>query len=174
MAVSLYDITVPNYLQILGAIKNVLNKGAEHITANGGSPDDLLNLRMADDMHPMTFQIVSVWHHSLGAIRGIEAGVFTPPPKLEVEGWKGYVGLLDEAIAELEGLSPDIVNAMSGNPIKFKMGDFELPFTAESFVHTFSQPNFYFHATAIYALLRLEGVALGKMDFLGAVRTLQG
>ncbi|QFU75601.1 DUF1993 domain-containing protein [Halioglobus maricola] len=173
MALSLYDITVPNYLQILGAVKNVLAKGAEHATANGGNPDDLLNLRMTDDMHPMTFQIISVWHHSLGAIRGIEAGVFTPPPKVDVEGWKGYAGLVDEAIEALEALTPEAVNAMSGNPMKFKMGDFEIPFTTESFVQTFSQPNFYFHATAIYALLRADGVNLGKMDYLGAVRTHQ-
>lgn len=54
--------------------------------------------------------------------------------------------------------------------MKFKAGSFELPFIAENFVLSFSLPNFYFHATTAYDILRMSGVPLGKMDFLGPMR----
>ncbi|WP_084201184.1 DUF1993 family protein [Halioglobus japonicus] len=59
----------------------VLAKGAAHAEARGSSPDELLTLRLTDDMAPLTFQIVSVWYHSLGAMRSLESGLFQPPPK---------------------------------------------------------------------------------------------
>ena len=62
------------------------------------------------------------------------------------------------------------MDALAGNAMYFRMGDFELPFTAESFVMSFALPNFYFHATTAYDMLRIAGVPLGKMDFLGQMR----
>lgn len=170
MALSLYDITVPNYLQTLGAVMQVLAKGAAHAEARGSSPDELLTLRLTDDMAPLTFQIVSVWHHSLGAMRSLESGLFQPPPKVDCEGWAGYNTLIHEAIEEISAKTPDAVNALSGKPMKFKAGETELPFLTDDFVQTFSQPNFFFHATTLYDLLRMDGVKLSKMDYLGALR----
>lgn len=170
MTLSLYEATLPNYLQILRSVSSILDKGAEHAIAQGGTPDDYLELRLADDMLPMSFQIVSVWHHSLGTMRGLEAGLFQPPPKLEIKGWEGYTGLIAEAIAEFEVMTAEQVNDLSGRPMMFKMGDLELPFTTDSFVQTFSMPNFHFHATTVYALLRSQGVELGKLDYIGALR----
>ncbi len=54
--------------------------------------------------------------------------------------------------------------------MRFEMGDFKIPFSAEGFILSFSMPNFFFHATTTYDILRTNGVALGKMDFLGAMR----
>ena len=63
------------------------------------------------------------------------------------------------------------INVLSAKAMLFKMGGFELPFTAEDFMQSFSLPNFYFHVTTTYDILRMEGVSLGKLDFLGKIRT---
>jgi len=84
--------------------------------------------------------------------------------------YKGLQGLVGDAVAELKTVERDEIDALEGNDMKFKMGDIEIPFTAENFILSFSLPNFYFHATTTYDILRMAGVPLGKMDFLGEMR----
>ena len=169
MAISLYDISVASYLQILDAMSGVLDKGAAFAAEKGIDLDSIVNTRLHDDMNPFHFQVVSVWHHSLGAMRGAKEGVFSPPPSLDLD-YAGLQGLVKEASTELRELSENKVNALAGKAMKFKMGDFEIPFTVEGFILSFSLPNFYFHATTTYDILRMQGVPLGKMDFLGNLR----
>lgn len=169
MAISLYDISVASYLQVLDATAGVLEKGAAFAAEKGMDLDAIVDTRLHDDMNPFHFQVVSVWHHSLGAMRGAKEGVFSPPPSLELD-YAGLQGLVTEASGELRALSEKKVNALAGKAMKFKMGDFEIPFTVEGFILSFSLPNFYFHATTTYDILRMKGVPLGKMDFLGALR----
>ncbi len=170
MAISLYELSVPNYLQVLGSVAGVLQKGADHAQAQGVDVDDYVQLRLADDMHPLSFQILSVWHHSLGAIRGLQAGQFSPPPDLGEKTYADLQGLVAEASSELQALPPDDIDVLEDNAMMFKMGEVEIPFTPANFVQSFSLPNFYFHATTAYDLLRMQGVPLGKMDYLGAMR----
>ncbi len=80
MAISLYDASIPSYLQILGATSAVLTKGKAHAQANGIDLSELVESRLIEDMAPLRFQIISTAHHSFGAINGIKAGVFNPPP----------------------------------------------------------------------------------------------
>ena len=169
MAISLYDTSVATYLQILGSTANILEKGAVYAAENGIGLPGIVASRLRDDMNPFHFQVVSVWHHSLGAIRGAREGIFTPPPSLDLD-YAGLQGLVAEASKELGALTEQEVNDMAGNAMKFKAGDFEVPFTVEDFILSFSLPNFYFHATTTYDMLRMQGVPLGKMDFLGALR----
>jgi hypothetical protein len=83
-------------------------------------------------------------------------------------------GQLRALVAEAtEGLSretPEGIETLLGKPMVFRMGSTEVPFTTTNFALSFSLPNFYFHATTTYAILRANGVALGKTDFLGALR----
>ena len=76
MTTSLYELTVPNYLQILAGVSGVLAKGAAHFESTGMNADDFVAVRLHDDMLPFQFQIASVAHHSLGAIEGLKAGQF--------------------------------------------------------------------------------------------------
>ncbi len=62
------------------------------------------------------------------------------------------------------------VNGFTGRPMHFQMGEYVLDFSAEDFLLSFSQPNFYFHATTAYAILRAGGLPIGKGDFLGRIR----
>ncbi len=79
MAFSLYDATVANYLQILGAVGGFLEKSLAHFREKGIDPAEIVEARMAPDMLPLRFQIVSVAHHSRGAIEAAKTGVFMPP-----------------------------------------------------------------------------------------------
>jgi uncharacterized protein len=75
--------------------------------------------------------------------------------------------LVAAAHSELSALTPEAVNALLGRDVTFKVGDRALPFTAEGFLMSFSLPNFFFHATTAYDILRHKGAPLGKRDFMG-------
>jgi uncharacterized protein len=71
---------------------------------------------------------------------------------------------------ELAALTPDSVNAYVGRDVIFKIGDRALPFTAEGFLMSFSLPNFFFHATTAYDILRHKGAPIGKRHFMGKLK----
>jgi hypothetical protein len=70
----------------------------------------------------------------------------------------------------LQKLTPAEVNGLAGKDVTFQIRDFKLPFTAENFFLSFSLPNFHFHATTGYDILRMKGVPLGKRDYMGNLR----
>ena len=170
MAISLYDVSVASYLQILGGVSGYLAAGRAHCEANDADFDSIVQARLYDDMWPFHDQIVSVAHHSLGCIRGLQAGLFQPPNLQTRHDYAGLQSLIDATITELEALTPDVVNALEGGSLQFKAGKFELQFVAEDFVTSFSLPNFYFHATTAYDMLRMKGVPIGKLNFVGKLR----
>ena len=169
MALSLYDITVPSYEQTLAASEGVLEKGLSFCQEQGVEPSELLAERLHPEMLPLHFQIVSIAHHSLGALKGVQTGSFTPPPQLDLD-YGGLQRLLADARSGLAEFTPDVVNAFQGGDLEFRVGDVSLPFVAEDFLLSFSKPNFYFHATTAYDILRTKGVVLGKRDFLGGMK----
>jgi uncharacterized protein len=170
MAFSLYDATVANYLQTLGAVSGFLDKGLAHFREKGFDPAEIVEARLAPDMLPLRFQIVSVAHHSRGAMEGAKSGVFAPPaPKPDLD-YAALQALVTEARSELSALKPESVNALGGGDVTFKIGDRALPFTTEDFLMSFSLPNFFFHASTAYDILRHKGAPLGKRDFLGKMK----
>ena len=170
MAISLYDLSVASYLQSLGAVTKLLEKARAHCHDNAIDLNEIVETRLFPDMLPFRFQLVSVAHHSLGAIRGIEAGVFRPPPSVPDLDYAGLQQHLADARAELEKLDRKDVDGLEGRDVVFEIGDRKVPFTAENFVMTFSLPNLYFHAATAYDILRMKGVPLGKRDFMGQLR----
>lgn len=169
MALTLYDATVGTYKQILSSIEGVLIKGREHCEANGIDLNDVVETRLIDDMLPFRFQVISVAHHSLGAMKGVDAGEFVPPSTQD-QDYAALQSLVGDALAGLEDYSEDKVNGFTGNEMVFKMGSMSMPFIAEDFLLTFSLPNFYFHATTTYDIIRMTGATIGKRDFLGRMR----
>ena len=170
MSLSLYDLSVASYLQTLGGVSNVLAKGEQHAAETGMDLDDIVSFRLREDMAPFSFQVVSVWHHSLNAVKGLKEGLFQPPPSVGDMDYAGLKGLVAEAISGLEGESREEIDALADKPLVFKLSSREIPFTTTNFIVSFSLPNFYFHATTTYDILRMQGVPLGKMDYLGALR----
>ncbi len=170
MNLSLYEISVPNYLQTLGAVGAFLDKAQAHFRESGIALGEIVGTRLYPDMLPFRFQIQSVVHHSVGAIEGIQQGVFRPPSNLPEHTYDELQKLVSDARETLQKVAPETVNARAGADMTFEIRGTKVPFTAEGFVLSFSLPNFYFHATTAYDILRSRGVPIGKRDYLGRMR----
>ncbi|MEJ0065957.1 MAG: DUF1993 domain-containing protein [Caulobacteraceae bacterium] len=170
MAIPLYDLTVASFLQTLGGVSGFLERGLAHCRDNNIDPEEIVETRLYGDMAPFRFQIVSVVHHSAGAMAGVKSGAFAPPSDTRPLNYVELQGIVGEARATLGKLTPAEVNALEGADVTFQIRDFKLPFTAENFLMSFSTPNFFFHATTAYDILRSKGVPLGKRDFMGELR----
>jgi hypothetical protein len=169
MPLSLHAAIVPSWLQILGAGRNWLDKA----TAHGLGEAELCDARLIEDMFPFAYQVKSMAVHSQGAIEAVRQGVFTPKFGEALPTTLGELrDLLDGAIAMLESVGADELEGFVGQPMRFEIGEKRLDFTAEDFLLSFSQPNFYFHASMAYAILRAKGVPVGKLDYLGKLRFL--
>jgi hypothetical protein len=170
MATSLYDLSVASYLQILGGVAGYLERGLAHFEENNVDPNEIVETRLYPDMLPFRFQIKSIQHHSLGAIDGIKKGVFSPPAGMPEGGYADMQKFIADTRESLQALTREEVDGLAGKDVAFQFGERKMPFTAESFVMSFSLPNFYFHATTAYDILRNKGVPLGKRDFMGPLR----
>ncbi|MEO8297236.1 MAG: DUF1993 domain-containing protein [Burkholderiales bacterium] len=170
MAISLYDISVLSYLQTVTAVSSFLERGLTHCQDNGIDPQSVVETRLFADMLPFRFQVQSVVHHSIGAIEAIKSGVFRPPSGLPPHTYAELQALIAGTAEALHKLTPEEVNAREGADMVFEIGGKQMPFTTEGFVQSFSLPNFHFHATTAYDILRAKGAPLGKRDYLGRMR----
>ena len=170
MSLSFYEVSVESYLRTLRAVDNILNRAELHAAESDLDLEELVRYRLQDDMLPFSFQVISVWHHSMGTIRAMKAGLFEPPPRMSGMTFEKCKALIAEAISELESVSEEEINELGDKPMLFRLGEREMPFTTNAFLTSFSIPNFYFHSATTYDVLRIHGVPLGKMDFLGALK----
>ena len=170
MAFSLYDAVVPSNLQILGAVDALLGKAEAFCTEQGRTPADLIDTRLAPDMLPFGYQVKSCAVHSIGGIEGVRSGTFSPDMTPWPTDFPGLHVVLQSAVASLKELDREAFDALADSNAQFLFGETRLPFTGANFLLSFSQPNFYFHATTAYGILRAQGVKLGKRDFIGMPR----
>ncbi len=169
MPVSFHDLTVGTYVQIVEATVGVLRKGADHCKAEGIALDEVVATRLYPNMANFHFQVTSITHHSLGAVDGFKSGEFRPPRYDDCD-YAALQAMTQATLEELKAQSREEIESLAGGKVVFKMGGNEIPFTAENFALSFSLPNFFFHATTAYDILRTKGVPLGKMDFLGRIK----
>lgn len=170
MSISLHAASVETYLQTLPAIAGLIDK-AESWCKERGLPDTALTeARLAPDMWPFAKQVMVVAAHSEGTIRALGGGEFGPDLSVAPTDFASLRSAIAEAIAYLRGVDPAEVNARAGHNMDFVFGERRMPFTAETFVLSFSLPNFFFHATTAFAILRNQGLPVGKGDFLGTMR----
>jgi hypothetical protein len=170
MAFSLYAATVPSYRQILEAVSGLLVKAESYCTEKGIAPLDLIQARLAPDMFPFAYQVKSTAVHSLGAIEGVRKGVFSPDTTPPPETFAALKTRIADTLAALEAIDAAEIDSFVGRDMRFAFGDRHLDFTAENFLLSFSQPNFYFHSATAYDILRWKGLPLGKRDFMGKTR----
>lgn len=172
MAISLYELSVPTFLQTVRAMANCLDIAVTHCARTGRRPDDLVGVRLYPDMAPLHFQIEAAWHHAVWGLEAARTGAFTPPGLVGSGAFVDLQAMIAKAQAQLEALTPDEVNAWAGRNLDLQIGPRRLAFTSESLILSFSLPNFYFHAVTAYDLLRSQGIPIGKQDFEGELRTL--
>jgi hypothetical protein len=108
--------------------------------------------------------------HSIGAIEAVRKGVFSPDMSPFPESFAALKARIAETLAALEAIEPSEIDAFVGRDMRFEFGERRIDFTAEDFLLSFSQPNFYFHATTSYAILRWKGLPIGKRNFTGQLR----
>lgn len=169
MAISLYDVSIASFQQVLGAVEGFMRKGEEHCREHGVDLGEVVDSRLHPDMLPFRFQIMSVVHHSRGAIEGVKAGEFSAPSGPDHD-YAGLQQLVADARSGLDAIGREEVDSLEGSDVIFQIGDFKLEFLAEDFLLTFSLPNLHFHATTAYDILRTRGVPLGKRDYMGRMR----
>lgn len=170
MALSLYAVTVPSFQQTLGAVRGLLDKAEAFCSEKGLAPEDLIQARLAPDMLPFTYQVKSTVVHSVGALEGAKAGRFSPDTTTPPASFAELRTRVDEALATLARIPAADVDALVGKDAAFVFKERHLPFRAEDFLLSFSMPNFYFHASTAYDILRWKGVQIGKRDFMGRLR----
>jgi len=163
----LYDATVSPFLRMLAALDALLDKAAAHCAREGIAPEELITARLAPDMEAFAYQIKSTAIHSAGAIEGIKRGTFTPDRSAPGETFDALKARLAATRAALDALAPAEVEDLADRPMKFEVGRHFAPYTGSSFLLHFSKPNFYFHATTAYDILRHMGLDIGKIDYLG-------
>jgi len=174
MPISLHSAFVPSALQMLGTCDHLLAKAAGWCDETGRDRGEVIGGRIHAEMLPFSYQVKSVAAHTAGAIEGVRARVFSPeltPPPVD---FAGLTASIAKARDTLGAVTEAEMEAMIGQPMRFEFRDYSMPFTAENFLLSFSQPNYYFHAATAYDILRMMGVQIGKRDFMGALRLSAG
>lgn len=171
MPITLYDAFIPSCRQLLGAVAGLIDKAESHCKDTGCGPGDLIAGRLAEDMLDFAYQVKSCAVHSAGALEGVRNGQFFPDSTEAPSSFEGLRKHVAAALVVLDGVSSEEMEGFLGKEMHFILpGKMDLPFTAEEFLLSFSQPNFYFHATTAYGILRMKGLKIGKIDYLGAMR----
>jgi hypothetical protein len=185
MTLSLYDLSVPTFLQTLRALSGVLGRAARYCAETGADPDEFVSARLYPDMAPFHFQIEALRNHSVWGLDAVRTGEFAPPPLAGAMPFADLRAIVDEAVRTLQELTPAEVNSWSRKNLDmavYRPVDEEnastsgwapqmLGFTPETFLLSYSMPNFYFHAVTAYNILRTRGVPIGKGDYEGRLRT---
>ena len=171
MGTSLYDLSVPTFLQTVRSISGFLARAATHFSNTGIDADNFVHTRLFDDMAPFHFQIEAAWHHSVWGVEALKTGAFTPPALVGPVPFADLQAMIGRAEKSLGAFSPDEINEAAGKHLDLQIGPRRLAFTSETFILSFSLPNFYFHAVTAYDILRSRGVPLGKSDYEGRLRT---
>jgi hypothetical protein len=170
MAFSLYAAMILSCRQVLEALGYLLARAEAFCVEKGIAPPDLIQARLAPDMLPFAYQVKATAVHSLGAIEGVRKGVFSPDLTPPPETFAALTTRIAQTIAALDAVTAAEMDGFVGRDMRFAFGERRMDFTAENFLLSFSLPNFYFHATTAYDILRWKGLPLGKRDFIGRLR----
>ena len=168
MPLSMYTVSIPVFIQHLNGLNAVLDKAAAWATARKVSENDLLNMRLSPDMFNLARQVRAATDHAANA-----AGRLASKELLKFANDENTIAQLKERIARtidyLKSIKPSEVDGTENKEISitFPSGQTR-QFTGQSLLLGHSLPNFYFHATTAYDIIRQCGVEIGKRDFMGA------
>lgn len=172
MPVLLDDMVVPVHKQMLEALSGLLVKAEAHCRDQGIEETAITRARLADDMWPFAKQVFECGHHSARAIAGIRAGVFEPELGEVADDFASLHAEVAESLSLVSAMTPGELDAIAEREMLFRFGQSGMTFTVETFLTSFSLPNFLFHHATAYDILRQQGLAVGKRDYLGQLRKL--
>ncbi len=173
MSISIHSVAVPLFKQLLGSLSAVLDKGAALAEAKKIDPAVLMQQRLVADMLPLVRQVQIASDSAKGCMARL-AGV-------EMPSWPDEEKTIDEAkariaktLAYIDSIKPEQIDGAESREIVFTVGPaanrVEMRFHGLDYVMRWVIPNFTFHCTTAYDILRANGVDIGKRDFLGAVQ----
>lgn len=162
MTLSLGDASAPLYLRGLDVLDHLLDKAA----ASGRSDAELFDARLADDMRQFPDQIRIATYGARSAVGRLTGHDWprTPDTETTAEDLKATVALTRDFIA---GVPREAFEGGETRKVELRFPGVELDFLGQGYLTSFALPNFYFHVTTAYAILRHRGVPLGKRDYLG-------
>ena len=169
MALSMYQASIPTFIHGLSNLAAILSKAENDATARKIDPSVFINARLYPDMFPLARQVQIVTDIVKGGIARL-AGVDVPSfPDTETTfpELQARIAKIREFI---NSFKPEQINGTEGKTITLKVGGHEMKFEGQVYLLSFVIPNFYFHTSVAYSILRHNGVGIGKMDFLGNIQ----
>lgn len=163
---SMYEFLVPTANRMLGNLSALLDKAAAYAEAKKFDPANLMTARLAPDMHPFTRQVQIACDQAKGGAARLSGNEVPSYPDVEttIPELKARIA---KTLEFVNSIDPAAFAGSEDRQITLKSPTRELQFTGIDYLRGFVLPNLYFHVTTAYALLRHNGVDIGKMDFLG-------
>jgi len=166
MPLTMYQATVPAFLKTLNACSAILDKAEADAAARKIDQATLLDYRLAPDMFPLSKQLQLVTDFAKGTAARL-AGVEVPKYEDSEKTIAEFKARIAKTAAFVRGFKPGAIDGSETRSITIPIGGQPTTFTGQDYLVSFALPNFYFHATAAYAILRHCGVNIGKRDYLG-------
>lgn len=166
MALTIYDASATVFLHNLNQLAHVLRKGESWAQGQGVEPATLIGARLAPDMRPLPFQVQAATDAAKLAI-GRLTGLSTPRFEDTENSFEELQARIANTRAFIAGVPREAFEGAEARAFTMKVGDTELSFTGQPYLLHFALPNFFFHVTTAYDILRHAGVPVGKKDFLG-------
>jgi uncharacterized protein len=166
MTISMFDAATKPLLHFLDSLSQLVTRAAEHVAAKKLDPDSLLKARLYPDMFPFTRQVqiaCDFGKNIVNRLAGIE-----PPKHEDTEAtFDELLARIAKSRAIVAAMKPAQFDGSETREIILQMRQGEMRFPGSEYLLMFALPNFYFHVTTAYAILRHNGVELGKANFFG-------
>ena len=162
----MYQASTPCFARILRNLSSIIDKAEAHCTAKKIEPAALISARLFPDMFAFTRQVQIACDTAKGAVARL-AGVDIPKHEDTEQSFAELKTRIAKTLDFIESIPAAKIDGSEEREIVLQMRSGERRFKGMQYLLGFAYPNFYFHATTAYALLRHNGVELGKLDFLG-------
>ncbi|MFA6313786.1 MAG: DUF1993 domain-containing protein [Sterolibacterium sp.] len=166
MTLSMYAASTPAFRRMLGNLAAILNKAAAHADARKIDHGVLINARLFPDMLPLIKQVQIASDTAKGCVARL-AGIDIPKFEDDETSFADLQARIAKTIAFIDSVPPAQVDGSEGRDISLQIRDKKIELKGQDFLVNRALPNFYFHVTTAYAILRHNGVEIGKSDYLG-------
>lgn len=167
MATELYDLTVPAFTRGLRALSAILDKAVAHAAETGVDANAWLSLRLIDDMNPLIKQVQTACDSPKLCIARL-SGVAAPVHDDSETTIDQLQTRIADTLAFIASVPRAAIDGQEAREVTVKFPGGEMKFLGQPYATGFALPNFYFHLTTAYGLLRQAGVPLGKRDYMGS------
>jgi hypothetical protein len=166
MAISMYQVSVPRFIHMLGNLSRIFDKAEAYAEAKKLDPSVLPNARLYPDMLPLTAQVQIACDAAKGVAARL-AGIPIPAFEDDEKTIADLKARIDKTVKFLETLKAAQIDGSDDKEIVVKVGGKDTPYKGMAFLLGRAIPNFYFHVTTAYDILRHNGVEVGKRDYIG-------